>query len=76
LWIGCEQFTLPAVVLEALGDVVLMSCELRIFIGDESERMLEKYDINAQSVAVDAIQSAIHIAAINFEPWAWGGCSD
>lgn len=46
-----------------------MSAELRIFLGDESERMLRKYHLNPQKIAVNAIQEALHVAAICHEPW-------
>ena len=46
-----------------------MACELRIFLGDDAERMVEKYGLNASSIAVEALQVAIHNAAISFEPW-------
>jgi len=48
---------------------VFMACTLQILIGDDAERMLEKYNISARETAVNAIQEAIHIAAITSEPW-------
>lgn len=47
----------------------IMACTISLLIGDDAERMLEKYNIKPVEVAVNAIQEAIHIAAITWEPW-------
>jgi hypothetical protein len=46
-----------------------MSAEIRVFLGDDAERMCKKYEINPQEFMVNALQEELHIKAITARPW-------
>ena len=45
-------------------DVVVMSAQIMIFVGDDAERMCQDLDINMKSVMVNALQEEIHSKAV------------
>jgi len=47
-----------------------MSAEIRVFLGDDAERMCKKYKINPQEFMVNALQEELHVKAITARPWA------
>ena len=59
--------TLKTAIMKEGG--IYVACTIEIFCSDDVERMLEKYNLSAKSIATDAIQEAIHIAAVTSEPW-------
>jgi hypothetical protein len=58
-----------SVLADILREMVLMSAELRIIMGDDVVRMAEKYNLNVREIAVNAIQNELHVAACVYEPW-------